>query len=288
MGKPPVANQTMGVGLGLRWELADELFAGESRVDGIDFLEVSPENYIGRGGAFATHLEKACAHYPILTHGLTLSVGGYDDLDAGYLEGLRAFVARVKSPWHSDHLCFGSVRGTMMHDLLPIAFNASEVDRIADRIKRAEDVIGVPFAIENISFYMHPETPQMSEAEFVARICERADCKLMLDVNNAYVNSVNFGFDVDEWMRTVPLERVVQIHVAGHDEFTEEGERVIVDTHGAPVCDPVLALLERVLSKTGPVPVLLERDQAIPPLPVLIAELHALKTIWSRAVGVLS
>ena len=154
----------------------------------------------------------------------------------------------MKSPWHSDHLCFGSARGVVLHDLLPIAFTEKAVARVSDRIARARDALGVPIAVENISFYLHPGKKEMGEAEFIARVCERADCGLMLDVNNAYVNATNFGFDVDEWMRTVPLERVVQIHVAGHEWFDEgAGGTLIVDTHGADVCDPVLALLGRVL-----------------------------------------
>jgi uncharacterized protein (UPF0276 family) len=205
----------------------------------------------------------------------------------------------VKSPWHSDHLCFSTYGGVVLHDLLPIPFKNEEVARIADRIKRAQDAIGRPLAVENVSFYLHPGKREMSEAEFLARVCEAADCGLMLDVNNAYVNATNFGFDVDEWMRIAPLERVVQMHVAGHDWFSEgdwtlrkpprdaserEG-RLIVDTHGSTCCDDVLALLERTLETTGQVPVLLERDQAIPPLDELLAEVSHIKAIWTRATA---
>ena len=155
-------------------------------------------------------------------------------------------------------------------------------------------------AVENVSFYMHPGKREMTEAEFLAQVCEAAYCGLMLDVNNAFVNATNFGFDVDEWMRTAPLERVVQIHVAGHDWFSdgtwEPGERprdpprdkeakLIIDTHGADCCDEVLSLLERVLAKTGPVPVLLERDNNIPTLDELVAEIDRIKQIWLRATG---
>ncbi|MBX3192712.1 MAG: DUF692 domain-containing protein [Labilithrix sp.] len=285
-----------GVGLGLRWDFIDELLA---RKPHLDFLEISPENYMGRGGHYDEALDRAAAEWPLVTHGLTMSFGGVDPLRDDYLAGLRAFLDRVKSPWHSDHLCFSTHGGVVLHDLLPIPFKKEEVARVADRIKRARDAVGRPVAIENVSFYLHPGKREMTEAEFIARVCDAADCGLMLDVNNAWVNATNFGFDVDAWMRTVPLDRVVQMHVAGHDWYTEgdwnsaprpadlhdkEG-RVIVDTHGSDCCDEVLALLERVLRKTGPVPVLLERDQAIPPLDDLLAEVARVKTIWERATG---
>jgi hypothetical protein len=222
-----------------------------------------------------------------------MSIGGFDPLREQYLKDVRAFCDRVKSPWHSDHLCFSTFGGLVLHDLLPIAFKKSEVTRIAERIKRAQDAVGRPMAIENVSFYLHPGKREMTEGEFIAQLCDAADCGLMLDVNNAYVNATNFGFDIDTWMRTVPLDRVVQMHVAGHDWYTESNweptekreNALIVDTHGNDVCDDVLALLERTLEKTGPVPVLLERDQAIPSLPVLLEEVRKLETIWDRAVA---
>jgi uncharacterized protein len=273
-----------GVGLGLRWEFIDELL--EQRPE-IDFLEISPENYIGRGGYYPAALDQARERYPIVTHGLTMSLGGSDPLDEDYLRDLASFVRDLGSPWHSDHLCFSSQGKRMLHDLLPIPFHEGSITRIADRIKQAQDALGVPMAVENISFYVHPGKREMPEPEFIARVCEAADCGLMLDVNNAYVNSVNFGFDVDEWMKSAPLERVVQMHVAGHERFdmqdwvNVEGA-LILDTHGADVPDPVLALLERVLPRTGPVPILLERDQNIPSLDGLLAEVARIKAIWSR------
>jgi uncharacterized protein (UPF0276 family) len=269
-----------GVGLGLRWELLDELFETQPA---LSFVEVSPENYMGRGGYVDDALDRVLARYPIVTHGLTMSIGGTDPLREDYLAGLRDFIARVKSPWHSDHLCFSTANGVMLHDLLPVSFQEREVGRIADRIKRVQDVLGVPFAIENVSSYLHPGEAEMGEAEFIAKVCEASGCGLMLDVNNAYVNATNFGFDVDAWMRTVPLDRVVQIHIAGHDWVDEDGERLIIDTHGAEVDAPVLALLERTLKKTGPVPVLLERDQRIPPLATLLEEVRALEALSARA-----
>jgi uncharacterized protein (UPF0276 family) len=285
-----------GVGLGLRWEFIDEILERKPR---LSFVEISPENYMGRGGHYDEALDRAKALWPIVTHGLTMSLGGTDPLREGYLKDLRAFLDRVESPWHSDHLCFSTHGGVVLHDLLPIPFKEAEVARVADRIRRAQDAIGRPLAVENVSFYLHPGKRDMPEAEFIARVCEAADCGLMLDVNNAWVNATNFGFDIDEWMRTVPLSRVVQMHVAGHDWFTEgdftmtarpkdlcdKEDKLIVDTHGADVCDEVLALLERTLEKTGPVPVLLERDQDIPPLDVLLGEVARIEALWTRATA---
>jgi hypothetical protein len=282
-----------GVGLGLRWEFLDELVARSTSGEAlpIDFLEISPENYMSRGGRQTASLASLAPRFPLLTHGLTMSVGGVDPLDETYLRELAAFVRDAGSPWHSDHLCFGAVDGRALHDLLPVPFKQGSVGRVADRIRHARDVLGVPLAIENVSYYWHPGRAEMGEAEFLARVCEAADCGLMLDVNNAYVNSVNFGFDVDAWMAAAPLERVVQIHVAGHEWFAVderglgeprppgEAGAMIVDTHGADVPDPVLALLGRVLARTGPVPIVLERDQNVPDLDGLIAELEAIRRI---------
>jgi hypothetical protein len=284
------------VGLGLRWEFLDELVArsaGESLP--IDFLEISPENYIGRGGRQTAALGVLAERFALLTHGLTMSLGGIDALDAAYLGELRSFVRDVGSPWHSDHLCFGVVDGRALHDLLPVSFKLASVKRIADRIRRAQDVVGVPLAIENVSYYWHPGRAEMGEAEFLARVCDAADCGLMLDVNNAYVNATNFSFDVDAWMRVAPLRRVVQIHVAGHEWFDVDerglGEprapnhpgAMIIDTHGAEVADPVLALLGRVLTRTGPVPIVLERDQNVPGLDALLGELDTIRQVVETA-----
>ncbi|HEX8794896.1 MAG TPA: DUF692 domain-containing protein [Polyangiaceae bacterium] len=278
------------VGLGLRWEFLDELVERGAQSElSIDFLEIAPENYMRRGGRHPEALAALAARWPVLSHGLTMSLGGVDPLDAQYLVELAAFLRDVRSPWHSDHLCFGAFGGRILHDLLPLAFKEATVARVADRIQRARDAIRVPLAVENVSYYWHPGRAEMGEAEFLARVCEAADCGLMLDVNNAYVNATNFGFDVDAWMRTAPLERTVQIHVAGHEWFgvnaggltgpaapTDDGA-MIVDTHGADVPDPVLALLARVYPRTGPVPVVLERDQNIPDLDGLLAEMGRIR-----------
>jgi uncharacterized protein (UPF0276 family) len=287
------------VGLGVRWEFLDELCERvrdpAAAAPPLDFVEVSPENYMRRGGHYPAALAALGERYPVVTHGLTMSLGGTDPLGAEYLRDLRAFLGGVRTPWHSDHLCFGAAGGRALHDLLPVAFKRASVPRIADRIRRARDALGVPLAVENVSYYWHPGRQEMSEAEFLARVCDAADCGLMLDVNNAFVNATNFGFDVDAWMREAPLERVVQIHVAGHEWFAvderglgdarapHEPGAMIVDTHGADVPDPVLALLGRVLARTGPVPVVLERDQNVPDLDGLLAEVARIRAVVDSA-----
>ncbi len=296
--------KVQGVGLGLRWELLDELVAwtqaaeaGETGPVPIDFLEVSPENYIGRGGRYAHALRWLAERYPIVTHGLTLSIGGTEPFDADYLADLARLIQAVGSPWHSDHLCFGGFAGRSTHELLPVSYKAANADRIAERICRARDALGLDLAIENVSAYWHPGRAEMPEAEFIHRVCEAADCGLLLDVNNAYVNSLNFGFDVESWLRSAPLDRVVQIHVAGHEWFRVDADglgaacdpgapdAIAIDTHGADSPAAVRSLLARVLERTGPQPVLLERDANIPSLRELVAEVGTLRGIVERSAG---
>jgi len=227
-----------------------------------------------------------------------MSLGGADPLDERYLGDLARFLRDLGTPWHSDHLCFSSSDGRALHELLPVALTAETAARVSDRVRRAEDALRVPMAIENVSYYWHPGRAEMGEAELLARVCEEAQCGLLLDVNNAYVNATNFALDVDAWMRAAPLDRVVQIHVAGHEWFAVDegglGEpaaagaagAMIVDTHGASVPDPVLALLERVLLRTGPVPVVLERDRNIPSLSALLEEVQIVRAICERCARV--
>lgn len=293
------AGAVQGVGLGLRWELLDELVertAGAHRVP-VAFLEVSPENYMRRGGMYPSALAWLAERYPVVTHGLTLSLGGSDPLDETYLRDLRDTLRALGTPWHSDHLCVGAVAGRVLHDLLPVSFKRDAVQRIASRIQHAQDAIGVPLAIENVSYYWHPGRAELGEAEFLASVCDAADCGLMLDVNNAYVNCQNFGLDPEAWLRAAPLERVVQIHVAGHEWFgvDEQGlgeptaprspGAMIIDTHGAPVPDPVLTLLEAAIERTGPVPIVLERDQNLPPLDTLLEEVARIGAIAARCAA---
>ncbi len=269
------------MGLGLRWEFLEEVLAASDVP--VAFFEVSPENYMRRGGYYPAALERVRDRWPIVTHGLTLSLGGVEPPAPDYLTELRREIERLGSPWHSDHVCFSTAGPHVLHELLPLKLCSAAADHVASRVRQAEDALGCPMAVENISWYAHAGHPEMSEVEFLCRVLERADCGLLLDVNNVYVNSLNHGFDAAAFIDQLPLDRVVQIHVAGH---TRDPEGLVIDTHGAPVADPVHALLDHALRATGPVPVLLERDNVIPPLPELLAEVVRLAEVYDRAVGV--
>ena len=267
-----------GVGLGLRQDFGAEL--SERRPADVDWVEIHPENYVWRGGRYEASLERAQEIWPIVPHGLTLCFGSTQRHEATYTTALKHFLRKIRAPWYSDHLCFGGANDVFVHDLLPLPFTSEAVDVAAQRIREVQDAIEVPVALENISFYGVLGEPEMSEAEFLCEVIHKADCKLMLDVNNVYVNSINHGFSAEDFIAKLPLERVVQIHVAGH--FTRK-DGLIIDTHGEDVCEGVYALLDNTLRKTGPVPVLLERDGNFPPLDTLLGEMAELQAIYRRA-----
>ncbi len=270
-----------GIGLGLRAPLASAIL-GDAPAS-LRWLEVSPENYIGRAGAFVRHLDEALERYPVVTHGLTLCPGGVDALDDAYLADIDAFTRRLATPWHSDHLCFGTRGEAFLHDLLPIPFTRAQADHTARRMIEAQRRVEAPLALENISWYAHPGAPSLDEAEFIHEVLDRSGAKLLLDVNNVYVNACNHGFDARAMIDRMPLDRVVQIHVAGHLTM---GDGFRIDTHGEGVCDEVYELLEHTLAKVGPVPVLLERDQNFPSWEAIVRELDRLDALWRRATGV--
>jgi uncharacterized protein len=276
----PDERRPSGVGLGLRWDFLEEVLEGPE-LD-VAFFEVSPENYMRRGGWYPAALERIAERYPIVTHGLTLSLGALEPPAEEYLAELRAETTRLGTPWHSDHLCFGSAGGRVLHELLPLKLCRENVHRVADRVRSVEDRLGLPMAIENITWYAHPGRQEMPEEEFIAEVLEASGARLLLDVNNVWVNAQNHGFDPRAFIAALPLERVVEIHVAGH---TKTASGLILDTHGAPVIDPVIALLEWTLTRTGPVPVLLERDNAVPELAELLAELETLRQAYARALA---
>lgn len=274
-------NLPNGVGLGLRWAFLDELLEREQRAE-VAFLEVSPENYMRRGGYIPAALERLRERYALSTHGLTLSIGAVDAPDAAYLRELRRETERLGVPFHSDHLCFSSAGPRVLHDLLPLKLARSTVERVADRVRAVEDTLGLPLVLENISYYVQPGAVELPETEFLAQVLERSGARLLLDVNNVWVNSVNHGFDPRAFIEALPLERVAEIHIAGH---LRTASGLVIDTHGAPVIDPVKELLAFTLARTGPRPVLLERDHHVPPLEELLAEVSALQAVYDRAVA---
>ena len=268
-----------GVGLGLRWDFLEEVLDGPTQ--DIAFFEVSPENYLGRGGYYPSALERVAERYPIVTHGLTLSLGAIDEPSPAYLSALKGELARLSPPWHSDHLCFSSAGERVLHELLPLKFSRENMERVAERARRVEDLLERPFAIENITYYVHPGKPELSELQFLQAVLEASNVGLLLDVNNVYVNAQNHGFDPYAFIAALPLERVLELHVAGH-ETLDSG--LLLDTHGQAVADPVLELLEWTIERAGPVPLLLERDNHVPELSELLAELAVLRAIQARAL----
>jgi uncharacterized protein (UPF0276 family) len=267
-----------GVGLGLRAGLFPELMAAPP--EELAFVELTPENYLGRGGRYAAMSSAVLERWPVVTHGLSLSLGGPDPLDVAHLRGLGELLHRMGVPWHSDHLSFGAVDSVMLHELLPVPFTCEAVRHVADRIARAQEILRLPLAVENITYYARGTGSDMDEADFVCEVLRASGARLLLDVNNVHVNSTNHGFDARALLARMPLDRVVQIHVAGHDR---SDPALLVDTHAEPVIEEVYALLAWVLERTGPLPVLLERDDRFPPWEELCDEIRRIDAIVRAA-----
>ncbi len=271
-----------GIGLGLRSPIAAPLFDGTAP-PALRWLEIHPENYLARGGRYASLLAQARERYPLLTHGLSMGFGALAPFDAQYLKSLRALLHELRVPWHSDHLCFAQVDDVYLHDLLPLPLHEEAIGIAVQRIREAQDALGVPIAIEPISWYARPPDSPLDEAEFIREILQRADAKLLLDVNNVYVNAMNHGFDARGFIDQLPLERVVQLHIAGH-HLRSDGQRI--DTHAAAICEPVYELFDYTMRKLArPLPVLLERDDEFPPFAELAQELERLDTIYRNALA---
>lgn len=267
-----------GVGIGLRWELADDLF--RERPASVRWLEIHPENYIGRAGFYELQLERAREHHPIVTHGLTLCLGNPGPLDRDYVRALRGLVRSLGSRWHSEHLCWGGTEGAYLHDLLPLPQTTQAATRAAERLDELRDALEIDVALENVSAYAHPGPRAMSEIDFVLEVLDRSKGKMLLDVNNVWVNQNNHGIDARAYIERIPADRVVQIHVAGH---LVRPDGLIIDTHAEPVRSEVMELLAFTMRRMPDVPVLLERDGNYPPFAELVAEVEALTRIVEGA-----
>lgn len=248
----------LGIGLGLRIPHYYEILKDRPRVD---WFEIISENFMVDGGKPLENLERFLESYTIVQHGVSLAIGSPTPLDFDYLKKLKALTKITKTPWLSDHLCWGQTPGGHYHDLLPLPYTAEVADYVAERARIVQDYLEIPFALENLSSYVSYQIDEMPEWEFYTRIAEKADTFFMLDVNNIYVSSRNHGFDPQEYVRNIPLDRVLQIHIAGHND---KGEYVL-DTHDHPVRDEVWQLYADVWPKTGGVSTLLEWDSKIPP-----------------------
>jgi uncharacterized protein (UPF0276 family) len=268
----------LGFGLGLRPDHYEAILADRPRVG---FFEALTENYLVPGGKPLHYLERIRADYPVVLHGVSLSIGSTAPLDAGYLQDLKGLARRIEPAWISDHLCWTGVDGVNLHDLLPMPFTEAALAHLVPRIREVQDILERPLVLENVSSYVGYTASQMTEWEFLARLCAAADCRLLLDVNNVYVNSVNHGFDPDDFIRGVPPERVVQIHLAGH----ERQNHFIIDTHDAPVAEPVWELYRRSSARLGPRPTMIERDANIPALGELLDELDIAQRLGCTAAA---
>lgn len=269
-----------GAGLGLRRTLLDSL---EKTVPAdINFMEVAPENWINIGGRLGKKFRAYTERFPFVCHGLSLSIGSPAPLNTELLLAIKKFMCEHGVRYYSEHLSYCSDEG-QLYDLLPIPFTEEAIDYVAERIQRAQDILGQRIAIENSSYYCAPQQ-EMSESEFINAVIKKADCALLLDVNNIYVNSINHGYDPYEFLASLPGERTAYIHIAGH---YKEAEDLRVDTHGAPVIASVWQLLEKTYELFGVKPTLLERDFNIPPLPELMAELDEIKKRQYESVLIL-
>ncbi|HEY8085196.1 MAG TPA: DUF692 domain-containing protein [Methylophilaceae bacterium] len=270
------AKGLFGAGLGLKRDLMPQLQAGVPA--SIDFFEIAPENWIGVGGRSAKQLAWFAERYPLAAHGLSLSLGGPDPLNELFLQRVKSFLDQHAIPLYTEHLSYCSADG-YLYDLLPIPFTEEAVKHVAARIRRTQDILERRIAVENASYYVHAPITEMDELTFIRAVLSEADCDLHLDVNNIYVNSINFGFDAMAMLRGLPGERIAYIHTAGH---YREADDLLIDTHGAPVIDPVWDLLEETYRLFGVTPTLLERDMNIPPLAELEQEIMHIASLQQR------
>lgn len=259
-----------GAGLGLRRTMLKTLDA--STPDDIHFMEVAPENWINVGGRLGKSFRSYTERFPFVCHGLSLSIGSPAPLNIDLLLAIKKLMQEHGIRYYSEHLSYCSDHG-QLYDLLPIPFTEEAVDYVAERIQQAQDILGQRIAIENSSYYCAPQQ-EMTESEFINAVIKKADCALLLDVNNIYVNSINHSYNPYEFLASLPGERTAYIHIAGH---YNEADDLRVDTHGAPVIASVWDLLEQAYTLFGVKPTLLERDFNIPPLPELMAELDEIK-----------
>jgi uncharacterized protein len=273
---PSLTAPSLGFGLGLRTAHYEEILADRPRVD---WFELLTENYLVPGGKPLHYLDRIRAEYPVVMHGVSLSIGSTDPLDFAYLEALKSLAERVEPHWISDHLCWTGVQGRNTHDLLPIPYTEEALAHIVARVQVIQELLGRRILLENVSTYVSYTESRLSEWDFLAEVARRADCLILLDVNNIYVSAYNHGFDPRQYLAGIPAERVQQVHLAGHSNCGDH----IIDTHDAEVIDPVWELYAEAIASMGPVATMIERDDRIPPLADLVAELDRARSIASAA-----
>jgi uncharacterized protein len=268
----------LGFGLGLRAQHYREILDGTPKVD---WFEVISENYMSPGGQPLRMLDQIRERYPIVMHGVSLSIASTAPLEMEYLQRLKTLAERASPKWISDHLCWTGVHGVNLHDLLPVPYTKEALDHVVERVTQVQDFLGRRLTLENVSSYVTFGQSEMTEWEFVTEVANRADCWLLFDVNNVYVSAFNHGFDTAAFINGVPRDRVVQFHVAGHSQ--EESH--IVDTHDHTVCPEVWDVYRAAIAHFGPVSTRIERDDNIPPLAELVDELDHARGIAAEVLG---
>jgi uncharacterized protein (UPF0276 family) len=264
--------QINGFGLGLR-PPHYEAILGDSHA--IDWLEVITENYLVPGGKPLHYLERVRSRFPLVMHGVSLSIGSTDPLDREYLAGVRDLARRIEPAWISDHLCWTGVEGRNVHDLLPLPYTEEALACVVERVGQVQDLLGRQILLENVSSYLTYRSSEMTEWEFLSEVARRADCAILLDINNIHVSAVNHGFDASQYLHAIPKERVRQFHLAGHSDMGDH----LIDTHDHPIAAPVWNLYREAVAHFGPVPTMIERDDNIPSLAELVAELDMARAI---------
>lgn len=272
MGNDVTTPRSLGFGLGLRPVYYRDIL---ERDPAVDWFEIISENYMIRGGRPLAILDRIRASYPIVMHGVSMSLASADRLDLDYLTELKALAARIEPAWISDHLAWTGVDDANLHDLLPIPFTSETLRHVAERIMRVQDFLGRRILVENASTYVSMDGSEMSEHEFLTATVERADCLLLLDVNNVFVSSFNHGFDPVRYIDALPADRVQQIHLAGHSDYVTHK----VDTHDHPVCDDVWELYAHARKRFGDVSSMIERDDRFPPFEELMREVDKMRGI---------
>lgn len=265
-----------GAGLGLRREKMDEML--DSDLAAVDFMEVAPENWINVGGAYGKKFRQFTEQFDFVCHGLSLSIGSPAPLDEDFVRDVGRFLKTHDIKHYSDHLTYCSDSGHL-YDLLPIPFSEEAVHYVAERIRRVQDILQQEISMENASYYTPAPGKEMEEIEFINAVLDEADCGLLLDVNNIYVNSINHRYDPVEFLKQLPAARIRYAHIAGH--FNEEDD-LIVDTHGSDVIGPVWQILDKAYEHFGVFPTLLERDFNIPPVPELLSEVEQIRKLQQR------
>lgn len=268
----------LGYGLGLRTPYYSEIL---ERHPAVDWFEIISENYLVDGGKALYYLDAIGERYPLVMHGVSLSIGGPHALDRDYLQRLRQLAERVQPAWISDHLCWSRGSAHQLHDLLPLPYTEESLEHVAARVRQVQDVLERPLVLENVSSYVRTASADFSEWQFLAALSELSGCELLLDVNNVYVSARNHDFDPWTFISSLPANRIRQLHLAGHSDCGS----YLIDTHDQPVSDPVWQLYQRTLQHLGPVATLLERDDHFPPLAELLAELDRARALAAVALG---